>query len=265
MTSFLLAPPGRRRRHVAARVVSALALAGGLTLAGAGFGVAQAHVRVFPDNIVAGSFAALTFRVPNESPTAGTVKVSVALPTATPFLSVSTRPVAGWTAKTTESPLPKPVEVEGTTVTKAVTEVTWTADQGTQIKAGEYQEFAISAGPLPAPGTILLPATQTYSDGKVVTWDQPTPASGEEPENPAPALVVTAADSGAPSMPGLSPSGDSPSTGAAASAAPTDGQSIGSPTDTPARVLSGVALVVAAAGLVVAVLSRRRRSVDPRP
>lgn len=212
-----------------------------VALSVAGAASASAHVRVHPDSTTSGSFSELTFRVPTESATAGTVKVEVQLPQDTPFLSVSTRPLTGWTATTTEATLPKPVESEGATITKAVRTVTWTADKGTQVAPGQYQEFAMSVGPLPAPGTVLLPATQTYSDGEVVTWDQPTPASGEEPEHPAPALVVTAAASSAPA------SGDVITSSAGS--------------DPVARALGVAALVVAAAGLVVAVVGRRRRAV----
>ncbi len=153
---------------------------------------ADAHVRVAADATTPGSFSALTFRVPNESATAGTVRISVQLPQDTPFLYVSSKPVPGWRVASTEATLPRPVEAEGTTITKAVRTVTWTAERGTRIAPGEYQEFSLSVGPLPSAGTVLLPATQTYSDGEVVRWDEPTPAGGDEPEHPAPALVVAA-------------------------------------------------------------------------
>ena len=214
---------------------------------------ADAHVRVRPDNTTTGSYSALTFRVPNESSTAGTVKVAVQLPQDTPFLSVSTKPVPGWTATATEAKLPKPVESEGTTITKAVRTVTWRADKGNQIGPGQYQEFSISVGPLPQPGTVLLPAQQTYSDGKVVSWDEPTPASGDEPEHPAPALEVTAAadpTSGTPSV------ASDPATSAAARP-PTAAAAAGF-ADSTARALGGAALFVAAIGVVVAAVGLRR-------
>jgi periplasmic copper chaperone A len=206
---------------------------------------ADAHVRVSADSTAPGSFSALTFRVPDESATAGTVRLSVRLPQDTPFLSVSSRPVPGWRLATTEAALPKPVESEGTTLTKAVRTVTWTAEKGTQIAPGEYQEFSISVGPLPAIGTVLLPATQTYSDGTVVSWDQPTPAGGEEPEHPAPALVVAVGEaSAAPAAP--------PGTPAAVSG-------VASRADGVARGLGGAGLALGLAALVVAVLGARRR------
>ena len=37
------------------------------------------------------------------------------------------------------------------------------------------------------------PATQTYSDGTIVKWDQPTPPGGAEPEHPAPEIALTGA------------------------------------------------------------------------
>ena len=209
---------------------------------------AEAHVRVISDNANSGGYSALTFRVPNESATAGTVKLTVKLPTDHPFLYVSTKPVPGWTATTKKSKLPEPVDSHGTTLTEAISSVTWTADKGTQIKPGEYQEFAISVGPLPDPGTILLPATQTYSDGEVVTWDQPTPASGEEPEHPAPQLEVVAA-AGADHHGGAatqSPADPAPETQA-------DGGSQGL-----ARTLGGLGLALGFVALVVSALAWRR-------
>lgn len=150
------------------------------------------------------------------------------------------------------------MESEGATITKAIRTVTWTADRGTEIAPGQYQEFALSVGPLPAPGTVLLPATQTYSDGQVVTWAEPTPASGDEPEHPAPALVVTAADtSGSGGMPPMGQT--SPAPGPEVSSAPAvEAAAAGS--DPVARGLGAAALVVGAAGLVVALAGRRRRT-----
>ena len=196
---------------------------------------ASAHVSVRADSTESGSFSALTFRVPNESDTAGTVKIAVDLPQDTPLLYVSTKPVSGWTATAVEAPLAKPVESYGTTITKAVRTVTWTAVKGTQIAPGEYQEFAISAGPLPEVAELRLPTTQTYSDGKVVRWDQPTPASGEEPEYPAPTVAIEAAG--------------------AAEGKPVPVQPVDQPpiVDGVARGLAAGALALAAAGLVVAV------------
>ncbi len=238
MTSNHVLPPGRRLGAAAT-----LAVLVSLAMPTA----AMAHVRVLPDQTTSGSFSALTFRVPNESATAGTVKLTVELPQDQPFLYVSAKPVPGWRVDRSEAELPTPVESEGATITKAVRTVTWTADRGRQIGPGEYQEFSLSVGPLPAPGSVLLPAAQTYSDGTVVRWDEPIPAGGQEPEHPAPVLEVTAAErEGEQVAPAGAP--------AAPPAATTD------TSDVPARVLGGAGLLVGLAGLASAALSRRRLS-----
>lgn len=268
-------PPPPRRRHPGLRRLAVAAGAAAL-LVGVTAQAAEAHVRVHADSTTAGSFSQLTFRVPNEGDNAGTVTVQVTLPQTTPFLDVSTKPLPGWTATVAEQPLPAPVSVEGTTVTKAPRTVTWQAQPGTRIEPGQYQDFDISVGPLPAAGIVLLPATQTYSDGTVVTWDQPTPAGGTEPEHPAPELVVTAPAStgtatgtatGSPTGTATGASG-----GAATNAAPGGPAVAAAPasdasgtSDPVARLLSGAALLVALLALVALLVALRRRPTTGAP
>lgn len=178
--------PAPRRRILR----SATALVGGVALAVAVPLAASAHVRVSPDQAAAGSYSTLTFKVPTESATATTTSVTVDLPKDTPFSSLSTEPVPGWTSTVTTEKLDTPVKTDDATITDAPIEVRWTADDGVGLTAGEFQRFTISVGPVPDTGSIMLPAHQGYSDGSVVDWDQATPASGEEPEHPAPTLYV---------------------------------------------------------------------------
>ncbi|MHC6220086.1 YcnI family copper-binding membrane protein [Arthrobacter sp. MMS24-S77] len=187
-----------------------------------GVSAASAHVHVDPDDPAAGGYTHLTFNVPNESPTAKTDKLEVSLPTDTPFNSVSVKPLEGWKAELITSTLPKPVTVAGATVTRAVTSVVWTADTAHQIGQDEYQAFSISVGVLPDAGTtITLPATQTYTDGTVVKWDEKTVEGQPEPEHPAPSFVTTASDSAASAAPTSSPS-VTPAPSAAASTTSND-------------------------------------------
>lgn len=152
---------------------------------------ADAHVRVDPKQAVAGADdTLLTFTVPTESGSASTTKVVIDLPTATPFGDVAYQPVPGWTARVVTGALPKPAKIDGTTVTKAPTSVVWTADAGTRLTGGQFQDFVLSVGPMPDTGRLVFPTTQTYSDGTVTRWTEPTPDSGEEPEHPAPVLYV---------------------------------------------------------------------------
>lgn len=151
-------------------------------------GVASAHVTVVPSSAPKGGFQILSFSVPNEED-ANTVAVEITVPTKNPIAFVSVKPMTGWTITTEKTTLAKPVKSGDGTVTEAVSKITWT---GGEIKPGEFDLFTISAGPLPTKGkSIAFPTTQTYSDGEVVTWNQPTPPGGEEPESPVPTLTLT--------------------------------------------------------------------------
>lgn len=226
------------------RTAAAAALGGALLLGTAA--TASAHVTVHPDSTQPGGYAQLTFRVPTESATASTTKLVVTLPQDTPLASVSTKPVNGWTAGITEAKLPKPVtEKGGATLTKAPHVVTWKAtSKAAAITPGQYQDFAMSVGPLPKSGTLSLPATQYYSDGTVVRWNEHAKGSAE-PEHPAPAFTIGSAEQAALAVQSAAP---------AASAVNTS--------DSTSRWLSGAALVVAliALGLGGAAVARGHRS-----
>ncbi|VTR78235.1 YcnI family copper-binding membrane protein [Cellulomonas hominis] len=236
----------RAAARTVAGTVAATTLAAALVLGSAAG--ASAHVRVVPEATAAGGWTVLTFRVPNESPTASTTQVSVDLPTGTPLTSVSTRPVPGWTAVVEDGELPEPVEVDGATITQAPVRVVWTAD-GDGIGDGEFEEFALSVGPLPEAGTdVVLPAHQTYSDGEVVDWDEV--AGGDaEPEHPAPAFTTTEAAADGHGATGDAEHEDD----GAATGDTTDGSSSALP-----AVLGALGLAAGVVALVVALLAWRR-------
>jgi len=172
---------------------------GGLTAALCSAGLvllavpALAHVEVSPQEASIGGFSTLMFTVPNESDIAGTTEVSILFPSDRPLASVTAKDHPGWEAEITTAPLPEPVTVDDLELTEAVTKITWTADDGVRVGPGEFDEFEVSVGPLPDGDTIVFPVLQTYDDGTVVSWDEGTPAGGEEPEHPAPTLTLTAA------------------------------------------------------------------------
>jgi uncharacterized protein YcnI len=178
-------PRGRLALRAATAVAATIALVLAVPLA------ASAHVRLYPKQAVAGADDTLiTFSVPTESAKAVTSRVEIHLPTATPFADVSYQPVPGWSAHVVEGALPKPVRIEGTTVTQGPLEVVWTADPGTRLAGGQFQDFVLSVGPMPDTGHLEFPTEQTYSDGTVTRWIQPTPSSDAEPDHPAPVLYV---------------------------------------------------------------------------
>jgi uncharacterized protein YcnI len=208
---------------------------------------AAAHVTVSSPDAAPGGFGKLVFRVPTESDTASTTKLQVTLPADTPFAFVSTKPHPGWTVTTTERALDKPVKAEGFTLTKAVATVTWTAESGQGIKPGQFDEFELSVGPFPeGADSIAMPAVQTYDDGTVVRWVEPTKPGATEPEHPAPQLQLAAASTDATTAGATEPATASSSTDS-------------SDADTVARWLSGIAVVLAAAALLVAVVTTRGR------
>ena len=245
----------------ALKAVTVVSAAAGLMVLG--IGSASAHVHVDPDSTSAGGFSQLTFRVPSESETAKTTKVTVTLPMATPFTSVSVKPLDGWTAKITEAALPAPVTVEGAKVTRAAATVTWTADAAHQLGQHEYQAFSISVGRLPEAGTtVALPAAQTYSDGTVVNWNQPETAGQAEPEHPVPSFVTTV---GADEHSHAAPAAPVADTATADTAADTAVDTAPAPSTTPAAapdntfgiVGLGAGLLGLAAGTAALVRTRK--------
>ena len=240
-------------RHTV-KAFAALTAAAGMIAAGAA--AASAHVSVAPDDTGANGYSHLTFNVPNESPTAKTSKLEVKLPTDTPFTSVSVKPVEGWTAQVVTGDLPKPVTVAGATVTKAPTSVVWTADEAHQLGQNQYQAFSLSVGRLPAAGTtVVLEATQTYSDGTVVNWNEPSADGQPEPQHPAPAFTTTAEDGTASATP--APAAASPAPTAAASGA-IERTSDAAPVW--GVVLGAAGFVLGAAALALVLAGRRSQS-----
>ncbi|SBT46550.1 Uncharacterized protein YcnI [Micromonospora narathiwatensis] len=181
-----------RARSVAGLL--AASVVGALAAATVGVGVAAAHVTVNPREAIQGGYAKLAFRVPNERDNAGTTRLEVALPADAPVASVSVRPMAGWTVQVEKTKLATPIEMHGSQVTEAPSKITWTADgEANAIKPGQFQEFEISAGPLPEADTMIFKALQTYSNGEVVRWIEEPSTDGSEVDHPAPVLKLAKA------------------------------------------------------------------------
>jgi uncharacterized protein YcnI len=150
--------------------------------------------------------------------------------------SARTEPLPGWTAQVTKDP-----------ASGAATSVTWTADPGVSVGPGQFQQFLLSAGPLPAEESVSFATVQTYSDGKVVAWDQAS-ENGAEPEHPAPTLTLTAA-------------ADEGHAHGATSTTESEATEVDA-TDTTARWLGGIGLALGALGaaLGIGATVRGRRS-----
>jgi uncharacterized protein YcnI len=206
---------------------------------------ASAHVTVNPGEAKKGAFAVLAFRVPNERDDAGTTKVEINFPADHPIPFVSVRPHPGWTYTVERTRLDKPVEAHGRSINEVVSKITFT---GGPIRPGEFDEFEVSAGPLPEDADqLVFPTLQTYESGEVVRWIEPTPAGGEEPEHPAPVLRLVAGagdghgDDGAMTAT-TTGAGEARGVNVSAAAAKDDADG--------ARPLAIIALIVGALGLV---------------
>jgi uncharacterized protein YcnI len=217
-------------------------LAGLLTL---GAGVASAHVTVSSPDAAADGFGKVTFRVPDESATASTVRLRIQLPTGSPFASVSILPVAGWTTTSTRTQLGPPLtDDDGNQVTEAVSVVEFDAVPGGGIAPGQFQEFSLALGPFPDADLVTFNVVQSYSDGTEAAWIDPTVEGRPEPGHPAPTLSLAAADGAV-------------SSSAASSAHAHDAATAGEPAGL-ALFVAILALAVAVAGVVLGLVARRR-------
>jgi periplasmic copper chaperone A len=177
-------------RPLARLGVVVLALLTALAAALAGAGAASAHVGVSSTDAAAGGFGKVTFRVPNESDSASTVALRIAIPEASAMASLRVQPVPGWTVRTTTSDLATPLESHGEQVTSYVSVVEFRAADGGGIRPGEFQEFGLSGGPFPEVEQLSFPTVQTYGDGTESAWIEPSVEGQAEPEHPAPALTL---------------------------------------------------------------------------
>jgi uncharacterized protein YcnI len=203
---------------------------------------AWAHVHVDAEGAAPGSTAILTFNVPGESETGAlTTQLSVALPN---VASARAELMPGWTAK-----------LDRDTAAGTVRSVTWTAAPSVGISPDQFALFRVSVT-LPNQPSVTFPATQTYADGKVVKWDQAPLPGGGEPEFPVPELKLSG-----PAAPDDDHMANTPTAQPPAAAAPPTQQPVAQApiaADDTARWLAGGALVLAAVGVAIAVVGRRR-------
>ncbi|MDH6215130.1 YcnI family copper-binding membrane protein [Streptomyces pseudovenezuelae] len=219
---------------------------------------AFAHVSVQPEGAAAkGGYAVVDFKVPNERDDASTTKLEVAFPTDHPLASAMPEPMAGWKIQVTKAKLAKPIEMHGEKISEAVSKITWTAT-GKGVEPGYFQKFPVSVGALPEDtDELVFKAIQTYSDKEVVRWIEVQEDGAEEPENPAPVLALSAASEdhhGSTTAEDASDDSKATEKTAATTTASADSS------DTTARVLGVVGIVVGALGVAYGVLAGRRRT-----
>ncbi|GHH38305.1 YcnI family copper-binding membrane protein [Streptomyces candidus] len=220
-------------------------------------GPAFAHVTVQPAGPAAkGGYATVNVKVPNERDNASTVKLEVTFPVKDhPLTSVMPQAVPGWTVKVEKTTLEKPLKVHGKEVKEAVEKITWT---GGKIGPGEFQQFPLSLGKLPEDADqLVLKAIQTYDNDEVVRWIEEPKEGQPEPQSPAPVLKLSA-----PEGDGHGAAGDDKTKTGDKAGHKDEKQTVAASdsTDTTARVLGVVGIIVGVAGVAFGVLAGRRRA-----
>lgn len=231
--------------------VAATALGAGTLLALAVPAAAQAHVTVTPGSTAAGSYAVLEFASGHGCDGSPTTSFTVDIPEQ--ILSVTPTLESGWSVEKVMVALDEPVEgAHGDLVSERVGQVVYTAE--TPIPEGYRGTFEIQVL-LPQDGEgerLEFPVLQTCVVGETA-WDESPAADGSEPEHPAPAIEVTAAEGEAHGHDDAA--GEAGTTAEVSETAATDPPDAA--VDTLARVVGIGGLAVGVAGLVVALVARR--------
>jgi periplasmic copper chaperone A len=239
-------------------VAPAAALAAALALAPAN---AAAHVSLHPNTVPAGASATLNVQVPGEEEGSYIKKVDVQLPPG--FVGVGYENVPGWSARSIETKLAKPIQTDDGPVNTEVSRIvwTWTGPLG-KVEDGQFVDFPLSlAIPDDAAGKPLeFRTVQTYGNGEVVHWIDPS----LEAEHPSPRINVTAKGGVIEDVAGAEAGPAPGETGVAAPAtSTTTTQPAASSGDAASKGLGIVALVLGALGLLaglVALSAARRRA-----
>jgi uncharacterized protein YcnI len=138
---------------------------------------AQAKVTIVPGAGKAGETATFAFRVANQS-TVPSTRVELVFPQDKPITFAEVDPVRGWNATINPRSLPAPIQVGDKTVNQVVGSIVL---DGGSVGPGQFEQFLITLGPLPADGPLSFDVTQGYSDGRVERWtgaDAPSIAIG---------------------------------------------------------------------------------------
>ena len=227
-------------------------------------GVASAHVTIDPTTAARGAAdQTIVFRVPDEQPSANTVRVRVQIPTAHPIGDVTPLQIAGWTSTVVKTKLPAPIKTDDGAITEAVSEVDWSDGK---IEPDHYAAFTVLAQGLPTDvDQLTFKTIQVYDNGQQTAWIEVADPTNPNPEHPAPILHLTAVDSDAApttTPPGSTPTATTPTARAVPSVTEADGDKVASGV-TPqladqinssdaSKTQVNVALVLAAIGIIMA-------------
>ena len=164
-------------------------LAGILVLAPAA--TASAHITANPSEAPSDSYATVRFDVGHGCEGSPTTQLKIKVPPSVASATPAVHPL--WNVTTKEGRKTK-VELHGETITRGVSEVTYTAKKPLPSDRLDFFNLSVKL-PAGKPGeTVAFPTVQKCAQGET-RWIQ-VPAEGENPdelEDPAPAITLTEA------------------------------------------------------------------------
>jgi uncharacterized protein YcnI len=152
---------------------------------------ASAHVTVTPTETAAGAYTVLTFSNGHGCEGSPTKQITIKVPEGINNVTPTRHPF--YDVKVTTEKLDEPVEdAHGNKLTERDATIVYTAK--TPLPDGQRDAFEVSLQLPEKEGTLSFPTVQTCEKGETA-WIEETPEGAtEEPENPAPAFEVTAAE-----------------------------------------------------------------------
>ncbi len=141
--------------------------------------MASAHIVVSPNQVVVGKRQVFSVGVPNESDTAQVINVRLVIPENLESVVPNTKP--GWTIE---------IKKLDSGDDAKITEIIWS---GGSIPQGQRDDFLFQAKAPSKTSELGWKAYETYSDGKVVAWDQ-EPKVGGHSEDSKPYSVTKVID-----------------------------------------------------------------------
>lgn len=229
--------------------LSAAGLAGGAILALAAVPLAaSAHVTVTPSSTAAGSYTVLTFSLSHGCEGSPTTSLTFDIPESIASVAPTLNP--NWT-------------IEKVADGDRTAQVVYTAITPLADGYRDTVELSLQLPEDAAGETLAFPVLQTCEVGET-NWNQLVEEGEEEPESPAPTIVVTESTGDAHGHGDASDEAeasdehgdhDEAATGTEEASAAADSSS-----DTVARVLGIGGLVVGVVGIVLALAARRQRS-----
>lgn len=158
-------------------------------------GIASAHVGTSTDEVAAGSSLALGLTIGHGCEGSPTREVAVQIPEGVNNATAFAHP--GWTIESEVETLATPItSAHGDEVTERVSVITFSAEPGNELPNDVRDTFTINFTAPDTPGeTLFFKTIQTCAEGSN-DWIDEYDGTGEEPESPAPAVLVTEAAAG---------------------------------------------------------------------